>query len=148
MHSLIFTCAYCGKRISTLSKKKSYRRALLWFCHAIALLLKRLAVGLIVYYYLEIRPIAQTGITERLFLVVRMPQTRFCAALRPKYTPKFIILPDCSIPAGVDGHFRPRSGRSCWPACTATTSCGAMLAQAYYGRDSQGNAVYGTKMRR
>ncbi|ARE51343.1 Glutamine amidotransferase [Salmonella enterica] len=52
---------------------------LLWFFKGVIALLLAFAVGLIVYYYLEIRPIAQTALQSASFWLSESPQTRFFA---------------------------------------------------------------------
>ncbi|SUH07976.1 membrane protein [Salmonella enterica subsp. enterica] len=55
---------------------------LLWFFKGVIALLLAFAVGLTVYYYLEIRPIAQTALQSASFLVVRIAADAFFA---PRY---------------------------------------------------------------
>ncbi len=50
---------------------------LLWFFKGVIALLLAFAVGLTVYYYLEIRPIAQTALQSASFWLSESPQTRF-----------------------------------------------------------------------
>lgn len=128
-----------------LSKKNhNARRVTVVFKGVIALLLA-FAVGLIVYYYLEIRPIAQTALQSASFWLSNRRRRVFaprCGKIHPKsYTARLLY-----TQASVDGHFRTAIWVFWLDSLYRDDELYAMmLAQAYYGRDSQGNAVYGTK---
>ncbi|EEB8463859.1 hypothetical protein C9B59_02875 [Salmonella enterica] len=119
---------------------------LLWFFKGVIALLLAFAVGLIVYYYLEIRPIAQTALQSASFWLSESPQTRFLRRAAAKIHPKSYTARLLYTQAGVDGHFRTAIWVFWLDSLYRDDELYAMmLAQAYYGRDSQGNAVYGTK---
>ncbi len=77
---------------------------LLWFFKGVIALLLAFAVGLIVYYYLEIRPIAQTALQSASFWLSESPQTRFFARAAAKIHPKSYTARLLYTQAGVDGH--------------------------------------------
>lgn len=119
---------------------------LLWFFKGVIALLLAFAVGLTVYYYLEIRPIAQTALQSASFWLSESPQTRFLRRAAAKIHPKSYTARLLYTQAGVDGHFRTAIWVFWLDSLYRDDELYAMmLAQAYYGRDSQGNAVYGTK---
>lgn len=122
---------------------------LLWFFKGVIALLLAFAVGLTVYYYLEIRPIAQTALQSASFWLSESPQTRFLRRAATKIHPKSYTARLLYTQAGVDGHFRTAIWVFWLDSLYRDDELYAMmLAQAYYDRIRRVTRFTVRKMRR